>query len=512
MRALLMLLLDLGAIAAAAVGSVFLRDNLEFSPERMVALLPYLSFSIGAGALLLPIVGTNRGFWRYSTFGDFLRVGIGASLTVLAATSATFAYDRLDGLARAIPVLHVILAVALMCASRAAMRLRHGLRSRAQITSTLDAPVRSEVVLVLGLNVVAELFLRAVKQFSSDSIHVAGVLGRNDRHRGRFLHGVSILGLPDDLSAVLRRLEIHGVEINRIVVTVAPSELSPAVRETLTAIEDSSSIVIDYFAERLTFDASKAQSHSASSEEKAGSGSAPQGPLPSLREIVDDGLLTRPYWRLKRASDFFLAFVMIIATAPLMAIVAAAVAMDVGVPVLFWQERPGVLGRPIRLYKFRSMRSAHDENGKRIAEASRSSIVGRFLRRTRLDELPQLFNILIGEMSFIGPRPLLPVDQSPAHSARLAVRPGLTGWAQVHGGREVGASDKAAMDLWYICNASLWNDLIISLKTVRMVIAGETVDAGKIEQAWQEIGARVGSDPSSSSPVLRAVVSARVVA
>lgn len=512
MRALLMLLLDLGAIAAAAVGSVFLRDNLEFSPERMAALLPYLSFSVCAGALLLPIAGTNRGFWRYSTFGDFLRVGIGTSLTVLAATSVTFAYDRLEGLARAIPVLHLILAVALMCASRAAMRLRHGLRSRAQITSTLDAPVRAEVVLVLGLNVVAELFLRAVKQFSSDTIHVAGVLGRNDRHRGRFLHGVSILGLPEDLSAVLRRLEIHGVEINRIVVTVSPSELSPTVRETLTAIEDSSSVVIDYFSERLTFDASKAQAHSASSEEDAGSGSAPQGPLPSLREIVDDGLLARPYWRLKRASDFVLALVMIIATAPMMAIVAAAVALDVGVPVLFWQERPGVLGRRMRLYKFRTMRSAHDENGRRIPETSRSSVVGRFLRRTRLDELPQLFNILVGEMSFIGPRPLLPVDQSPAHSGRLAVRPGLTGWAQVHGGREVGASDKAAMDLWYIRNASLRNDLIISLKTVRMVIVGETVDAGKIEQAWQEIGARGGGDPSSSSPVLRAVVSARMVA
>ena len=199
MRALVMLLLDLGAIAIAAVGSLLLRDNLEFSPERMVALTPYLLFSVGAGALLLPVVGTNRGFWRYSTFSDFLRVAIGAPLTVLAATSATFAYDRLEGLARAIPVLHVILAVALMCALRAAMRLRHGLRSRAKITPALDAPVRAETVLILGLNTVAELFIRAAKQFAADAIHIAGVLGRNDRHRGRFLHGVSILGLPYEL-------------------------------------------------------------------------------------------------------------------------------------------------------------------------------------------------------------------------------------------------------------------------------------------------------------------------
>jgi len=512
MRALVMLLLDLGAIAIAAVGSLLLRDNLEFSPERMVALTPYLLFSVGAGALLLPVVGTNRGFWRYSTFSDFLRVAIGAPLTVLAATSATFAYDRLEGLARAIPVLHVILAVALMCALRAAMRLRHGLRSRAKITPALDAPVRAETVLILGLNTVAELFIRAAKQFAADAIHIAGVLGRNDRHRGRFLHGVSILGLPDELLEVLRRLEVHGVEINRIVVTVAPSELSPQVRDALGSIEDSTGITIDYFSERLRLEADNSIQHPPPPLSEDGPGGPRGGSLPTLRAIVDGGVLVRPYWRIKRATDFVLALIMIIFAAPLMVIIAAAVALDVGVPVLFWQERPGVFGRRMKLYKFRTMRSAHDELGRRIPEERRSSLVGRFLRRTRLDELPQLFNILIGEMSFIGPRPLLPVDQSPAHSGRLAVRPGLTGWAQVHGGREVGASDKAAMDVWYICNASFPNDLAISLKTVRMVVLGERVDAKRIEQAWQEVEFWARNNSSFSPSVTPAAISVRAVA
>ena len=89
-------------------------------------------------------------------------------------------------------------------------------------------------------------------------------------------------------------------------------------------------------------------------------------------------------------------------------------------------------------------------------------------------------------MSFVGPRPLLPVDQAPAHSGRLAVRPGLTGWAQVHGGRDVGATDKAAMDLWYIHNASFRLDLVVALKTLRMVVVGEKTDARAIARAWQD--------------------------
>jgi len=166
--------------------------------------------------------------------------------------------------------------------------------------------------------------------------------------------------------------------------------------------------------------------------------------------------------------------------------VAAAVAIDVGIQVLFWQERPGILGRRLRLHKFRTMRSGHDENGRRLSESERSSSTGRFLRRLRLDELPQLFNILLGEMSFVGPRPLLPVDQSPAYSARLAVRPGLTGWAQVHGGRDVSAGDKAVMDLWYIRNASFRLDLLIAFKTACMIVFGERTDEDAIAAAWKD--------------------------
>jgi hypothetical protein len=122
-----------------------------------------------------------------------------------------------------------------------------------------------------------------------------------------------------------------------------------------------------------------------------------------------------------------------------------------------------------------------------LSEAERQSRLGRFLRRIRLDELPQLYNILVGDMSFVGPRPLLPVDQSPAFAARLAVRPGLTGWAQIKGGRELSASDKAALDIWYVRDASLWLDLRILFGTVAVVYRGEETDFNAIRQAWREL-------------------------
>jgi lipopolysaccharide/colanic/teichoic acid biosynthesis glycosyltransferase len=133
------------------------------------------------------------------------------------------------------------------------------------------------------------------------------------------------------------------------------------------------------------------------------------------------------------------------------------------------------------------MRFAYDMDGRKLSDAERVTTVGVFLRFTRLDELPQLLNILRGDMSFIGPRPLLPCDQDPAYCARLLVRPGLTGWAQIIGGRAISPEDKAVLDIWYVRNASLYLDLKIALKTVPMVVFGETISRASIEEAWSEL-------------------------
>jgi lipopolysaccharide/colanic/teichoic acid biosynthesis glycosyltransferase len=136
------------------------------------------------------------------------------------------------------------------------------------------------------------------------------------------------------------------------------------------------------------------------------------------------------------------------------------------------------------------MSASHDKHSRRVPDDQRVSAVGQFLRRIRLDELPQLVNVLIGEMSFIGPRPLLPRDQSPDYAARLLIRPGITGWAQVNGGRIISALDKWILDLWYVQNASFLLDFKIVLRTVQMILFGDRIDDQAVYRA------RSSLDPS----------------
>jgi lipopolysaccharide/colanic/teichoic acid biosynthesis glycosyltransferase len=146
---------------------------------------------------------------------------------------------------------------------------------------------------------------------------------------------------------------------------------------------------------------------------------------------------------------------------------------DVGSPIVFWQQRIGLNGRNFLLYKIRTLRAPFDWDGRKIPEEERLSRVGHWLRRTRFDEWPQLMNVLVGDMSLIGPRPLLPCDQPPDPNRRLMMRPGITGWAQVQGGRLLSPEEKAALDEWYIRNASLWLDLRIVAMTLLCVFKGD---------------------------------------
>jgi len=159
--------------------------------------------------------------------------------------------------------------------------------------------------------------------------------------------------------------------------------------------------------------------------------------------------------------DIIVALALIVVFLPLLLGTALIVLFNIGWPVLFWQQRTGQGGRELQLYKLRTLRPPFDRTGQKVPEEQRLSGIGRLLRNTRFDELPQLFNVLVGDMSLIGPRPLLPRDQPSNSAPRLTVRPGITGWAQVNGGILLSASEKDALDIWYIRNASLWLDLRI---------------------------------------------------
>lgn len=172
----------------------------------------------------------------------------------------------------------------------------------------------------------------------------------------------------------------------------------------------------------------------------------------------------------------------ILLSAPLWIPVAGAVAVMVrlflGRPVLFRQQRPGLRGEPFTLLKFRTMTDARDEDGNLLPDEDRLTPFGRFLRRTSLDELPELINVVKGEMSLVGPRPLLMeyLDRyTPEQARRHEVRPGITGWAQVNGRNALSWEEKFDLDVWYVDHASLWIDLKILALTAWKVLRGDGV-------------------------------------
>jgi sugar transferase EpsL len=180
----------------------------------------------------------------------------------------------------------------------------------------------------------------------------------------------------------------------------------------------------------------------------------------------------------KRIFDLITASVGLILLSPFMLLTALFVAIFLGTPILFRQKRPGYKGRPFYIYKFRTMTNASDSAGNLLPDSQRLTRLGRFLRGLSLDELPEIFNILRGEMSVVGPRPLLmeylerySLEQMRRHD----VYPGLTGWAQVNGRNAITWQDKFALDVWYVDHWSFWLDIKIILLTIWKVIKREGI-------------------------------------
>jgi len=180
----------------------------------------------------------------------------------------------------------------------------------------------------------------------------------------------------------------------------------------------------------------------------------------------------------KRSIDFLLSFIALVALSPLLLLLAILVRSLLGSPVLFRQTRPGLAGRPFRLFKFRTMTDGMDPDGVLLPDSERLTAFGGMMRATSLDELPELWNVLKGDMSLVGPRPLLMqyLDLYTAEQARRhEVRPGITGWAQVNGRNALSWEDKFALDIWYVDNESFWLDVKILLMTLLKVIKRDGV-------------------------------------
>lgn len=183
---------------------------------------------------------------------------------------------------------------------------------------------------------------------------------------------------------------------------------------------------------------------------------------------------------IKRIFDIVLAFSALALLLLPMLLIALLICRKIGTPVFFRQMRPGVMGKPFQMIKFRTMRDAVGVNGQPLPDADRMTSFGGFLRASSLDELPELWNVLKGDMSLVGPRPLL-MEYLPLYSAEQArrheVRPGVTGWAQINGRNALKWEEKFKLDIWYVNNQSFWLDVKILFLTVKKVLVRDGISA-----------------------------------
>lgn len=489
MRCYVLFATDVLLILAATLAALVLRENLDVGEDKFQAFLPYLGATAITAAILVPAAGLNKAIWRFSGLPDYLRATSVMAGVCAGAVALSFAHNRLDGVARSLPILQGIVGTATLIGARVAHRLCHSASRRQKLREAairISAKPRELHVLIVGITRLTETYIQALVQFGPGHISVAGLLGITGKHVGRHLATYPVLGSPEDVEGVLDGLEVHGINVGRIVVAAPFRDLRPEAQDALLSVERSRGVALQFLTEVLGFDGSDEGDLNGSEQESSASLILPrfEHASPQLRAASRRG-----FWKVKRGLDAIAALGLLFLLWPIFLLAGLAVAADVGFPVIFWQRRPGLVGRSFHLYKFRTMRAPHASDGSRIPDAARTSRWGGFMRRTRLDELPQLVNILRGDMSFVGPRPLLACDQPKDCFARLMVRPGLTGWAQVAGGRDISPEDKAALDVWYVCNASVLLDLKIAVQTVRIVLFGERISEESMELAWHDLTA-----------------------
>jgi sugar transferase EpsL len=211
----------------------------------------------------------------------------------------------------------------------------------------------------------------------------------------------------------------------------------------------------------------------------------------------------RGYRPVKRGIDVVGSLVLLVVGSPFLLVIAGAVRVALGSPVLFRQQRPGLGGKPFILYKFRTMTSACDANGGLLPDAQRLTRFGRFLRSSSLDELPELFNVLRGDMSLVGPRPLLMQyigRYSTEQMRRHDVRPGITGWVQVNGRNALSWEQKFEFDVWYVDHVSLRLDVKILVRTVASIVRRDGISLEGHATTVEFLGTPAPSDQTAPMP------------
>jgi lipopolysaccharide/colanic/teichoic acid biosynthesis glycosyltransferase len=458
--------IDVVCAAFAPPLALFLRDAQVLSISGIPAAVLYCALSFIFTLIGLLSFRVGHGLSRYFSVHDAVSIISAVIAAGLTTSGVLFIFTRLDGIPRSITVIQVLILAAGMLITRAVLALWD--------RDDQQQPVHHsavEHIIMIGSSRLTSLYIKLLQAHAPAQRQVIAVLDDNQKLRGRSICGIPIVGAPDHLEAVIKEFDVHGIRTDRVIVGGDESLLSEAALDRIADLCAERDIVFGFVPKLLGLDPLPT--------------TRPAAPPPLATATVPTAFGLSHYFRYKRAIDFVFALVAIAVLSPLFLIASALVLFDLGAPVVFWQKRIGRNGRSFLVYKFRTLHAPFDREGQPNPNGDYRSWIGQLLRRTRVDELPQLFNVLVGDMSLIGPRPLLPEDQPSNCNLRLLVRPGITGWAQVNGANLITTEEKGALDDWYIQNASFGLDLRTVLFTIIFLFTGER----RFEQAVRDANA-----------------------
>lgn len=457
---------DLAAAIAAWPLALALRRDLDLAFADL--LLRDLVVVAVLAVVLFEIGGVHRAFWRFATAADLAALAVGSALLAGAVTVALFLIDRLEAVPRSVPILFAILTFLLLAGARIGWMLLAPRRTARGDTAN-TAPTAFRPVLLVGAGEGAALAIQLLRHAGGPAYRPVAILDEGAT-LGREVMGVPVVGRLSDLGAAIARLQVRGLRPARLLITEPPTAFPAEALRRLRERAYLERLPVDFLSDlvRLRWAGETAD------EPPAASPVAGQEPA------------ALAYLLAKRAFDTAVAAVLFVLATPLLLAIGLLVYLAIDRAVLFRQVRRGRGLVPFTLVKFQTLKDPIGPDGRLLREDERQTPLGSFLRRFRLDELPQLWNVLVGDMALVGPRPLVEADLAALPDGgreRARVRPGLTGWAQVNGGQILGPREKYALDLWYLRHASFTLDLRILWLTLVMVVRGERVNEVEVRRA-----------------------------
>ena len=455
LRRHLILIHDTLIVSSTFPLAIWLREPAYFDPPHAVAATYGALLLLGVTPVVFRTMGVQQAMWRYASPRDLWHLAKALLIVATAFLSLMFLIDRLEGVPRIAILNFWLAAFAILCSSRliyisVICSLMASLRSKAT-----RPPCR---ILIIAELASSSMLINAIRsRYGSQADLVGVVSGRGER--GRLLNGIEILGSEMQISEIVASLEVAGrypdvAIIDDQHISARQAQALPAIRTFRSSqLEALALFIADRPDPAVLFESQE-----------------------NTARIID----------MKRVIDIAASMTALILLLPLLSLIAILLWFFHGSPIMFTQVRAGRRLREFHMLKFRTMKPPLDRSDRILPDQERITWVGSLLRATRLDELPQFWNVLRGDMSLIGPRPLLRRDM-PSDDRLLAerykVRPGITGWAQVNGGHKISNHQKMLLDIYYIRNCSIKIDIEIILKTIKTMTIGETINQEAIKNA-----------------------------